>query len=145
MIERVLSGTDGTTDLGNGGDGVQLEGDDNTVSKSVISGNARDGINVAPSSGSSTGSGTTITGSVIGMKPDGTAPMANDAERDQRLGWQRAAGRRRDHDRWGRTRSAASASLLPRRATCNLVAGNGSDQIKVAVSAAPAPTSPTTC
>ncbi len=77
LIERVLSGTDGITDLGNGGDGVQLEGDDNTVSKSIISGNDREGINVAPSSGS-TGSGTTINGSVIGMKPDGTAPMAND-------------------------------------------------------------------
>jgi hypothetical protein len=79
VVEGNFIGTDltGTLALGNGGDGIEINGVINTIggttpgSGNVISVNAGRGINVA------TGDGSFVRGNLIGTDVTGTAPLGN--------------------------------------------------------------------
>lgn len=134
LVERVITGTKppAAADLGNGGSGIEIRGDGNEVTASLASGNDDDGIEIVPLSGTSTGADTRITGSIVGMNGIGTAPLANgDDGISAALNAQLPAG---DGITVGGTDPIDGPCLtLPLTGTpCNLIAGNGDEQIYVA-------------
>jgi hypothetical protein len=142
LLEQVIAGTNraATTDLGNGGDGIQIEGDDTTVNASLVSANTRNGIEIIPSPlQDATASGTTITGSVIGMNGTGTAPLANSLDgihanlgANVEVGGDAADITIGGSDPIGAT---ASCPALPiGTGDCNLISGNGDAGIDITVS-----------
>jgi hypothetical protein len=84
VIEGCKIGTDvtGTTDLGNGDDGVDLNASSNNriggttaAGRNLISGNNSDGVDIGPGSGSNQ-----VLGNYIGVRASGTAALGNSGE-----------------------------------------------------------------
>ncbi|HZD19006.1 MAG TPA: CSLREA domain-containing protein, partial [Actinomycetota bacterium] len=75
-LSNLIVGLDaaGTSDVGNGGAGVELLSSTNTVQDSVISGNGGSGIRIAGGS-----SGHAVSGNLIGTSGGGNAAIGNDA------------------------------------------------------------------
>jgi CSLREA domain-containing protein len=75
-VESSWVGVDGAgEEAGNGGWGVRISGDDNTVSESVISGNTAGGISIAVDDGSAFDN--VVRGSIIGLNPNADTAVPN--------------------------------------------------------------------
>lgn len=122
LIERVISGTDlaGTAStLGNGGFGIDVVGDNNTLDQVVSSANDSYGVNV-----DFRADGTTITGSRIGTTKAGTADLGNGSS-----GIQIGAS---TTEAAGNTTIGGSTGLTPGGACtgdCNVISGNTIDGV----------------
>jgi len=80
-VERVISGmgAGGAADKGNGGDGIEIAGERNTVRYSAVSGNVGDGIRIDPAFGVN-GAENTVKGTRIGTNKTGTAAIPNEGD-----------------------------------------------------------------
>ena len=122
LIERVISGTDlaGTAStLGNGGFGIDIVGDDNTIKQVVASANDGYGVNV-----DFRADGSTITGSRIGTSKDGTSDLGNGSS-----GIQVGAS---TTEAAGNTTIGGTTGLTPGGACtgdCNVISGNTLDGV----------------
>jgi CSLREA domain-containing protein len=78
VLSNLVVGLDQAgTNHPNGSNGIEVRGADNTISASVISANAANGIDIADDSLFSATTGTTISGNWIGLGLDGTSDHGN--------------------------------------------------------------------
>lgn len=127
-FERVVVGTDvaSSPGIGNGGDGIEVRSADITIERSLISGNALNGINANAFNDPAVGF--TLTGSVIGMKGLGGAALPNGGDGIY------IASVDSDDVTIGGTDPIDGVC----DGDCNLIAGNDGDQIAVsAIGSAP--------
>ncbi len=127
-FQRVLSGIDiAGTGHGNGGDGFEISGDNNSVLDSVSSDNAGSGIRITPDAFATTGgANTTIAGNRVGTTIGGTSALANTGD-----GITIAPNANGDANGTviGGTDDPTPGGICD--GDCNLIAANGADGIDV--------------